>query len=393
MGLSGRVPRRIDAATKTVLIDLVDGALAGGWTTRDACRYLELSPRRLERWRSRVAAGDGLVDSPRGGNPVHGLTPDEENEIVAVFNEWADIDRSHRKLAHRGSWLNRFWADPSTVRRVLERHQLRFRAPKRHGHSVRRPWPQWVEQVPNRIWIYDTTHWTKAGAATTVISDVISRKWIADITSADETSTEVQAVFNRALRAEGLDEVLNERNPDGIAWNPDSDELPVLLVMSDNGPQMSSGSTREFMALCWLATHYGRPGTPTDQAWIESLFGHLKTEFPHLELIEDIDVLRAEIDIRRAHHNGVRLHAGIGYVTPDQEHRGEGAAVRAARRAGLDRAREQRIAYNRNHPSRGPDHAGQFLREMRHQVRHTSTVTTGLDVPQQPLPSTGAKPR
>ena len=302
MGLSGRVPRRVDAATKTALIDLVDSAVAGGWTTRDACRYLELSQRRLERWRCR---GDDLDDAPPGGNPVHGITPEEEDEIVAVYNQWADVDRSHRKLAHRGSWLGRFWADPSTVRRVLERRDLRFRAPKREGRSARRPWPEWVEEAPNRIWIYDTTHWTRAGAATTVISDVISRKWIADITSADETSIEVQAVFNRALRAEGLDQVIDDRNPDGNLWDPDSDEVPVLLVMSDNGPQMSSGSTREFMALCWLATHYGRPGTPTDQAWIESLFGHLKTEQPHLESIEDIDVLRAELNLRRVHYNTI----------------------------------------------------------------------------------------
>ena len=358
MGLSGRVPRRVPAATKTALVDLVEAAEQRGWSTRAACRYLELSQRRLERWRRRIAEGVALDDAAPGGNAVHGLTPAEEDEIVAVFNEWGDIDRSHRKLAHRGSWLNRFWADPSTVRRVLERRDLRFRGPKREGRSQRRPWPDWVEEKPNRIWIYDTTHWSAAAAATTVISDVISKKWIADITSPDETSIEVQAAFSRALRVEGLDEVIEQRNPDSVAWDPDSDDVPVLLVMSDNGPQMSSGSTREFMALCWLATHYGRPGTPTDQAWIESLFGHLKIEQPHLELITDIDVLRAELDIQRSHYNTVRLHAGIGYVTPDQEHQGEGAAIRAARRDGLTRARQQRIAYHRNHPPRGPHHAG-----------------------------------
>ncbi len=267
MGLSGRVPKRVDVATKTALIGLVDGAVAGGWTTRSACRYLELSQRRLQRWRRRADDGTGLDDAQPGGNPVHGLTPAEEDEIVAVFNEWSDVDRSHRKLAHRGSWLSRFWADPSTVRRVLERRDLRFRAPKREGRTPKRPWPTWVEEVPNRIWIYDTTHWMRAGAATTVISDVISRKWIADITSADETSIEVQAVFNRALRLESLDEAIEAANPDGVAWDPDSDDLPVLLVMSDNGPQMSSGSTREFMALAWLATHYGPCNT-------------LATEFP-----------------------------------------------------------------------------------------------------------------
>ena len=358
MGLSGRVPRRVDAATKTALMDLVVRAGAGGCSTRAACRLLEVSQRRLERWRRRVADGGGLDDAAPGGSPVHGLTPDEQDEIVAVFNEWGDIDRSHRKLAHRGSWLGRFWVDPSTVRRVLERRDLRLRGPKRQRRSARRPWPAWVAQAPNRIWIYDTTHWTRAGAATTVISDVVSRKWIADVTSADETSIEVQAVFNRALRVEGLDAVIEQRNPHSTPWDPDCDEAPVLLVMSDNGPQMSSGTTREFMALCWLATHYRRPGTPTDQAWIESLFGHLKIEQPHLELIEDIDVLRAELETQRERYNTIRLHAGIGYVTPDQEHRGEKDTIRAARRDGLAQARQRRIAYHRNHPSRGPEHAG-----------------------------------
>ena len=49
-----------------------------------------------------------------------------------------------------------------------------------------------------------------------------------------------------------------------------------------------------------------------------------------------------------------RLHAGIGYVTPDQEHRGEGETIRAARRAGLTRARATRIAYHRTNRTRGP---------------------------------------
>jgi putative transposase len=46
-------------------------------------------------------------------------------------------------------------------------------------------------------------------------------------------------------------------------------------------------------------------------------------------------------------HNTVRLHAGIGYVTPDDEHHGRGGAIRRARRVGLKRARAARIAYHR----------------------------------------------
>jgi putative transposase len=125
--------------------------------------------------------------------------------------------------------------------------------------------------------------------------------------------------------------------------------------MSDNGPQMTSGSTREFMALCAIHQHFGRPGTPTDQAWIESFFGHLKHEFPHLLAITDPAVLRAELAVIQAQYNGVRLHAGIGYVTPNDEHEGRGKAIRKAREAGLEAARLRRLTYHRQHTSKPTD--------------------------------------
>jgi putative transposase len=45
-------------------------------------------------------------------------------------------------------------------------------------------------------------------------------------------------------------------------------------------------------------------------------------------------------------HNTVRLHAGIGYVTPDDEHQGRGPRIRAARKRGLRHARWARIIYH-----------------------------------------------
>ena len=102
MGLSGRVPGRVDAATKTVLIGLVDGAVAGGWSMAATCRYLELSQRRLQRWHRRIDSGIGLDDHAPGGNPVHGLTPEEEDEIIAVFDVWSEVDRSHPKTGLSG---------------------------------------------------------------------------------------------------------------------------------------------------------------------------------------------------------------------------------------------------------------------------------------------------
>jgi len=45
--------------------------------------------------------------------------------------------------------------------------------------------------------------------------------------------------------------------------------------------------TREFLAGVTIAEQFGRPHTLQDQAWIETLFGHAKGEWPHLEKIRD----------------------------------------------------------------------------------------------------------
>ena len=63
-------------------------------------------------------------------------------------------------------------------------------------------------------------------------------------------------------------------------------------------------------------------------------------------------MLDAELARVRGVYNGTRLHAGIGYVTPDDEHQGHGDAIRQARIEGLRRAHDTRLTYhrrNRNH--------------------------------------------
>ncbi len=336
-----------------MLLELIDRATTAGWSQRAACRQLELGELRAYRWIERRA--DGELDDARPGAAMHGLLDDEVAEIVALYHEWGEVDRSHRKLAHRGSYLERVWVSPSSVRRVLAAQGLSLPSLPRPARSVRQPFPDWVDYRPNSIWIYDTTHFPRAGMAVTAIEDLVSRKWIAEIVSAEETSTQIQVLFTDALAAEGLLPLVEARQDGLVDPTVDDESRPILLAMSDNGPQMTSGSTREFMALCAIHQHFGRPGTPTDQAWIESLFGHVKVESPHLLAIRDPAVLRDELGIVRTHYNSVRLHAGIGYVTPNDEHTGRGASIRKAREAGLEAARLRRLSYHRQQRQTEPD--------------------------------------
>lgn len=349
----------MDAAVKAGLLDLIGHAAGHGWPVRRACALLGLDHMRAARWQARRQAGQ-LEDAAPGGHPLHGLLAWERAAILELYDTWGGIDRSHRKLAHRGSRIGLVHVSESTVRRVLAEEGLVIHGPGPREPAPRAPWPDWLEWKPNRIWAYDFTHWGKARRASIAILDVVSRKWLATLTSAEESSTQVEACFLAALDAQDLlslaDELATAALREAIA-NGDRDkvgelagngQVPLLLAISDNGPQMRSVTTREFMAGVAIAQQFGRPHTPQDQAWIETLFGHVKGEWPHLEKITDPGELDAELDLVRTEYNTVRLHAAVGYVTPDDEHQGRGDAIRQQRRDGMEAARINRIAYRRN---------------------------------------------
>jgi len=358
----------VDAATKAGLLDLIDHAVeVGGWSRRRACRLLDLDEDRTAAWqRRRIENGDAaLVDQSPGGGAIHGLLDYEREAIIELFEAWAEVDRSHRKLAHRGSRLSLVHVSESTVRRVLAGHGLIVPTPGPREPVERNPWPDWLEWKPNRIYAYDFTHFTRAKRAVVAILDMVSRKWVATVVSAEETSTQVEVCFLAALEAEGLIDIIDARQseqlraallsgqPEKIEEAITEGQVPLLLAVSDNGPQMRSHSTRAFLAGVHIAQHFGRPHTPTDQAWIETLFGHVKGEWPHLEKIIDPGDLEHELDRVRNEYNGVRLHASIGYVTPDDEHEGRGDAIRKARRDGLDRAHQERLEHHRRNREQG----------------------------------------
>jgi putative transposase len=256
-----------------------------------------------------------------------------------LIEEWGWVDRSHRKLAHRGSYTGTVFVSPSTLLRVALKHRVQLPG---EPFCPRPPRPV-LPELPwerNRIWIWDASHFPRARRVAYAIVDVVTRYWIAYLLSSEQSSTQAQLLFARALEDQRL------IGADG-APPVSGDGLPILVAWSDNGAEMTAADTREFMALMTIAQHHGRPGTPTDQAHVESFFSHLKGEWPHLIALADPAALDAELARVRGDYNSVRLHAAIGYVTPDDEHHGRGPAIRRARAAGMARARAARIRENR----------------------------------------------
>jgi putative transposase len=330
----------VSAQTKLELLGLIDGAVKDGWAHTRACWVLDLADVRAHRWRQRLRETGSLQDGRPVGEAVHRLLASEEQAILDLIETWGWVDRSHRKLAHRGSYTGTVFVSPSTLLRVALKHQVVL-----PGEPFRpRPKVPVFPEVPwekNRIWIWDCSHFTRAKRVAYAIVDVVTRYWIGYLLSSEQTSTQAQLLFARALEQEGL------LGPDGLPPERDPEDPPILVAWSDNGSEMTAIDTRQFMALMTIAQHHGRPGTPTDQAHIESFFSHLKGDWPHLTGLTDSAVLDAELARIRTEYNTVRLHASIGYVTPDDEHHGRGPVIRRARAAGMRRARAERIKQNR----------------------------------------------
>jgi putative transposase len=329
----------VSAEIKLELLGLIDEAVAEGWSHTRACWVLQLADSRAHHWRQRLRETGTLEDGRPGGGAVHGILAWEEQAILELIETWGPVDRSHRKLAHRGSYVGTVFVSPSTVLRVALKHRVRLPGEPFRPRPPKPPFPE-VSWEKNRIWIYDASHFSRAKRVAYAIVDVVTRYWIGHLLTAEQTHTQVQLLFARALADQAL------LGPDGLPAGHDGDG-PILVAWSDNGAEMTAIDTRQFMALMTIAQHHGRPGTPTDQAHVESFFSHLKGDWPHLLAISDPAVLDTELDRIRTEYNTVRLHASIGYVTPDDEHHGRGPEIRRARAAGMRRARAERINQNR----------------------------------------------
>jgi hypothetical protein len=79
-------------------------------------RVLDVDPERVRRWRHRRR--DGQLQDRRPGGAVHGILPAERDAILTLAEQCRQTDRSHRKLAHRGSRLGLVHVSESTVRPI-----------------------------------------------------------------------------------------------------------------------------------------------------------------------------------------------------------------------------------------------------------------------------------
>jgi len=89
-------------------------------------------------------------------------------------------------------------------------------------------------------------------------------------------------------------------------------------LRSDNGPEFIAYAIQDWLRSKGVKTIYITPGSPWENAYIESFHDKLRDECLNRELFGSLLEAQVIIEQWRVEYNGLRPHSALGYRTPDE---------------------------------------------------------------------------
>ncbi len=175
---------------------------------------------------------------------------------------------------------------------------LRLKRPRRNKSAQRRqPQPQGL--YPNHVWgmdfVSDALFDGRRLRLLTVI-DLYTRECLGICVGQNLRSTEVAEMLNSiALRR----------------------PLPQLLK-TDNGSEFAGKMLDKWVYKRGIRIDLSRPGTPTDNATVESFNGRLRQECLNENWFMSLEDARCKIEAWRILYNQRRPHSALGWMTPSE---------------------------------------------------------------------------
>ena len=90
-------------------------------------------------------------------------------------------------------------------------------------------------------------------------------------------------------------------------------------IRSDNGPEFTSKSVRDWLTRLGVKTLFIEPGSPWENGYIESFNGKLRDELLNREVFDTLAEAKILIEQWRREYNQVRPHSSLGYRPPVPE--------------------------------------------------------------------------
>src|SRR6516225_7270404 len=89
-----------------------------------------------------------------------------------------------------------------------------------------------------------------------------------------------------------------------------------ILVVVDNGTELTSNAILRWADDHKIAWHYIAPGKPVQNAFAESFIGRLRDELLNETLFRSLAHTRAALEAWRADYNSERPHSRLGWMSP-----------------------------------------------------------------------------
>jgi putative transposase len=90
-------------------------------------------------------------------------------------------------------------------------------------------------------------------------------------------------------------------------------------IRSDNGSEFIARKVRRFLSRMSVKTLFIEPGSPWENAYIESFNGKMRDELLAREIFYSLKEAQVLIEMWRKHYNTVRPHSSLGYRPPAPE--------------------------------------------------------------------------
>jgi transposase InsO family protein len=306
-------------------LTLLAEAVQGGCRFAVACRELGLHPRTVQRWRRQPDGGTDQRRGPRSA-PAHALSVDERKAVLDAANSAEFRNTSPKqivpKLADRGVYI----ASESTFYRVLHAEGLMTHRGASKPRTVRRP-DELVATGPNQVWSWDITYLPSCVRGQFyylyMFVDVWSRRIVAARVCSEESAAHAANLLAEAVIEQGV-------------------EPHVLALHADNGSPMKGSTMLATMQALGVVPSFSRPSVSNDNPYSEALFRTVKCApaYPR-KPFASVEAAWAWVERFVAWYNQDHLHSAIGFVTPDERHRGRDIVTLLARRAVYGAARER----------------------------------------------------
>ncbi len=213
-----------------------------------------------------------------------------------------ELARGNRRYGYRRVWavlrhegwvvnhkrVHRIWKELG-LRLPRKRARKRLCGPK--GDRVQRA------RHPDHVWSYDLCEdRTQRGGRLRVLSVV------------DEYTRECLAI--EVAPSMGGEQVVQT-----LEWLAVTRGMPEH-IRSDNGPEFIGQAVRGWLEGVGCGTIFITPGSPWENAYIESFIGKLRDECLNCEVFGNVEEARMVIEAWREEYNTKRPHSSLGYLTP-----------------------------------------------------------------------------